>query len=79
MSRATQVDLAVGDRIELLEMDDPFPIEVGSKGTVRALTPCCGGLHVDVDWDSGRGLNLILPHDKYRLIERSSGDDDDPR
>jgi hypothetical protein len=60
--------LAVGDRIELVEMpDDPDPIPVGEKGTVRKIN---AGPYptLHVDWDSGRTLNLIVGKDIYKKI-----------
>lgn len=70
----------VGDRIELLEMGlerdgwpDPCPMEAGSKGTVRCVSKLWDGQHqISVDWDPevGRSLHLVVPPDRYRIIER---------
>lgn len=57
-----------GDRLRLVSMpDDPNPIPSGSEGTVVAVRlatwqgkPC---KYVDVDWDNGRGLSLVMPPD----------------
>lgn len=72
---------AVGDRIELLEMGlesdgrpDPCPMEPGSKGTVRGVVeaPFSQAHQIQVDWDPEveRSLCLIVPPDRYRIIER---------
>ncbi len=76
-------DLPVkGDRIELLEMGlekdgrpDPCPIEPGATGTVHNVTPMSWGgdkFHqITMDWDDGqRSLHLVVPPDRYRIIER---------
>lgn len=56
-----------GDRIRLVRMDDPHPVEPGTEGTV---------LRVDdrmmlayVEWDDGRTLNLCLDVDRYEIVE----------
>lgn len=55
-----------GDRIELsAEMEDLYPIPVGTQGTV---------VHVDrwsiqVDWDNGRSLGLIPEADQFIKID----------
>lgn len=68
----TDLDLAMGDRIELIEMrNDPEPIKPGTQGTIESIMPLFGKHQVIVEWDDGRGLMLILPDDKYRLLERS--------
>ena len=71
MSRSmTGIDLAEGDRIQLIRMDsDPDPIPAGTNGTVESINRLFWGQHqVHVDWDNGRTLMLVLPHDKYRLL-----------
>jgi hypothetical protein len=69
-----------GDRIELLEMGrekdgrpDPCPIPIGSKGTVRRVTKLWDDRHqIGIEWDPKvqRSLALIVPPDRYRIIER---------
>lgn len=60
-----------GDTIELLSMEnDPDPIEVGSKGTVESVVPWGNGEYqIHMQWESGRRLHLIYPHDKIRIIK----------
>ena len=72
--------LQVGDRIELVEMGrekdgrpDPCPMEPGSKGTVRRVHKLWDDKHqISVDWDPEikRSLHLVVPPDRYRIIER---------
>ena len=63
-----------GDTIEMIEMegDDPHPILPGTKGIVDDIKShrFDGGYeeHVDVSWENGRTLNLLLPHDKIKII-----------
>jgi len=63
-----------GDTIEMIEMegDDPNPILPGTKGIVDDIKShrFDGGYeeHVDVNWENGRTLNLLLPHDKIKII-----------
>lgn len=63
-------DLKVGQRIRLVKMgDDPRPIPPGETGTVTRVNPLWDGeIQVSVDWDSGRGLMLILPHDRIMIL-----------
>jgi hypothetical protein len=59
-------DKLVGKRIILIEMkDEPFPIESGTMGTIRHI----GGDVINVDWDNGRYLGVVIGIDKYRIIE----------
>lgn len=70
-----------GDRIELLEMGleddgrpDPHPMKPGSKGTVRQVLPIWQEkASIMVDWDPevGRTLSLVVPPDRFRIIERA--------
>jgi hypothetical protein len=65
------MDLAPGTRIELIFMgNDPNPIAPGSKGTVLSVQkwPGTNELQINVKWDSGRGLMLLYPHDKFMVI-----------
>ena len=62
-----------GDRIRLIKMtDDPDPIEPGTTGTVRRIdtVQIFGEDHLIVDWDNGRGLNLIVGEDEFEVIEK---------
>ena len=55
-----------GDRIELIYMDDPRPMEPGSQGTVIAVDSL-GTIHVK--WDNGRTLGLLSSgEDDWRII-----------
>ena len=69
-----------GDRIELVQMGlepdgrtDPCPMEPGSTGTVRRVTKLWDEkAQISVDWDPsvGRSLALVVPPDRFRIIER---------
>lgn len=62
--------LKVGDRIELIQMgtDDPYPMEPGAIGTVRGFCVTPGFDQIWMDWDNGRGLNLIPGVDTWRKL-----------
>jgi hypothetical protein len=63
------MQLKPGDRIKLIAMpDDPDPIDIGSHGTVRDVTPFEAWTHVFVHWDSGRTLDLSIPPDVVEVI-----------
>ena len=69
----TTPNLKPGDRIELLAMsNDPDPIPAGSLGTVEWTTRLTfegrDCLQVVVDWDNGRGLSLVVPPDRVRVV-----------
>lgn len=64
--------LRVGDRIRLVSMpDDPDPVTVGQTGTVRGIYPQGRWHQVDVDWDNGRSLLLVVPPDRFEVIARA--------
>lgn len=73
--RFGQADLAIGDRIELIEMrDDPDPIPPGSKGTVNHIVDTLGMCQIGVDWDPevGRSLALAPSSDRWVVIDSPS-------
>lgn len=55
-----------GKRLKLIQMDDPFPIEPESEGTIFHVDSM-GTLHVK--WDNGRFLGVVPKVDKYEIIE----------
>lgn len=60
----------IGKRIKLITMfDDPNPIESGSMGTISHV----GGDVMNVTWDNGRRLGVVIGVDKYEILE-----DNDP-
>ena len=62
-----------GDRIRLINMpDDPNPIEPNTTGTVTSIDTLImfGEDHLNVDWDNGRRLNLIVGIDEFEVIEK---------
>jgi hypothetical protein len=62
-----------GDRIRLINMpDDPNPIEPNTTGTVTSINTInmFGEDHLNVDWDNGRWLNLIVGIDEFEVIDK---------
>lgn len=67
--------LRPGDRIRLVAMgDDPCPIEPGTEGVVRRIAEGIfsdGSSQIAVDWDVERSLRLVVPPDRYEVVERA--------
>ena len=54
----------VGKRITLIEMvDEVNPIQSGMKGIITHV----GGGVINVRWDNGRNLGVIIGEDKYTI------------
>tara|TARA_R100001460_G_scaffold28390_6_gene56935 strand:+ start:7539 stop:8408 length:870 start_codon:yes stop_codon:yes gene_type:complete len=66
----------VGDTIEMIEMEgeDPNPILPGTKGVVTRIdSQVISGIpeeHLWINWENGRTLKVLLPHDKIKIIKR---------
>ena len=59
----------MGKRVKLIEPmeNDPHPIEVGSEGEVYNV----GFDVVNVKWDNGRNLGLIIGEDKFEILDNN--------
>jgi hypothetical protein len=58
-----------GDRIRLIAMsDDPDPIPPGTAGTVTVVRQHGTWAQVDVAWDNGRTLMLVVPPDQFEVV-----------
>lgn len=56
----------IGKRIMLVEMvDDPQPLPSGSMGTITHV----GGGVINVDWDCGRSLGVVIGVDRYEVFD----------
>lgn len=55
-----------GMRVEMVEMDDPQPIERGTRGTIEFVDDM-GTIHVK--WDNGRTLGLVPDVDEFKIIK----------
>ena len=65
-----------GDTIEMVEMvDDPNGIEPGTRGVVDDISSMRydGNWeeHVEVKWENGRTLKVMLPYDKIKKIDKA--------
>ena len=58
-----------GDRIRLDAMiGDPDPIPPGALGTVESCIRFASDWQVEVRWDSGRTLSLVVPPDRASRV-----------
>jgi hypothetical protein len=57
----------IGKRVRMSETmsNDPHPIQKGDEGTIYHV----GGGVINVKWDSGRGLGLIIGEDMYEILD----------
>ena len=56
----------IGKRIRLNQMcDEPNPIESGTMGTITHV----GGDVINVKWDNGRSIGVVIGVDSYDIIE----------
>ena len=56
----------IGKRIRLISMEnDPNPVEKGSMGTIYHV----GHGVINVRWDNGRNLGVIVGEDRYTISE----------
>jgi hypothetical protein len=59
----------VGERIVLVSMDDPYGIKPGTTGTIISYPQTVFDTdQVNVKWDNGRGLALIIDVDEFEKI-----------
>jgi hypothetical protein len=56
-------------RIKLIKMDDFDPVEPGTLGTIIKENVVQGQKILMIQWDNGRGLNIIEGVDEYEIIE----------
>jgi hypothetical protein len=56
----------VGKRVRMSETmsNDPNPIQEGDEGTIYHV----GGGVINVEWDSGRNLGLVIGEDQYQIL-----------
>jgi len=64
----------INRRIRLINMpNDPDPIPSGSEGTVVSVTNMGwierGQWQLDVKWNNGRTLSLVIPPDTFEVLE----------
>ena len=63
-------ELKKWDRIRLICMkDDPDPVIPGTLGTVIAVRDYGDWSQVDVHWDNGRQLMLVMPPDQVEQVQ----------
>jgi hypothetical protein len=51
-------------RVRLIRMNDPNPIESGTEGTIYNI----GFDILNVKWDNGRTLGLVIGEDEYEVL-----------
>ena len=61
----------------MVQMDgeDPNPIPTGTKGVVTKIdSQVFSGIpeeHLSINWENGRTLKVLLPHDKIKIIKNT--------
>jgi hypothetical protein len=56
----------IGKRIKLIKMEEePYPVESGMMGTITHV----GWDVINVDWDNGRKLGVVMGVDRYEIME----------
>lgn len=64
--------MKIGTRVRLAShmWDDPDPVPHGMTGTVDYVGPWLsdGTMQIGVQWDNGRSLIAVLPHDRLDVI-----------
>lgn len=71
------LDHLVGKRIKLIHMGtdpnngqpDYVPVPDGTEGVVRSVAVVQGDGVIMMEWDNGRGLNLIYGVDTYEVLD----------
>jgi len=56
----------IGKRIRMIEMNDPYPIEPNTMGTISWVDDIG---QIRVKWDNGRMLSVIPEEDKFEILE----------
>lgn len=65
MLQKLKSEYPTGTRIQLLQMDDPHPVPVGTYGTVMDVDDIGSLL---VEWDNGQHLNVLYGIDRVRKV-----------
>jgi hypothetical protein len=56
----------VGKKIRMIKMDDPYPVEPNTTGTIMSVD---GLGQIRVNWDNGRVLSVIPEEDEFEIFE----------
>lgn len=56
----------IGQRIKMIEMNDPYPILPDTTGTIMSVDDMG---QIRVKWDNGRVLSVIPEEDKFVIFE----------
>ena len=69
MKKIVKIKAKVGDRVEILEMEDTLTrLEKGDRGTVIRIEE--EEDLIWVDWDNGERLALLADIDKYKILKK---------
>lgn len=68
MRNISKTKVKVGDRVELVEMNDTMTsLKKGSKGTVKKIDEEQDMIWVE--WDNGEELALLTDFDRFKIIK----------
>lgn len=65
------MQIKIGQTIELIKMNDPYPLPPGTKGKITEIKQIShsGEHQVFVDWENGSKLPLLYPDvDEFKVI-----------
>jgi len=69
LKKIVKIKAKVGDRVEILEMEDTLTrLEKGDRGTVIRIEE--EEDLIWVDWDNGERLALLADIDKYKILKK---------
>jgi hypothetical protein len=60
------MDNIIGKRIKMIQMNDPYPVEPNTTGTIMSVDDLG---QIRVNWDNGRVLSVIPEEDEFEIFE----------
>jgi hypothetical protein len=64
--------MKTGDKIRIIQMNDPFPVPPGTIGIIKNITKFPDGNDlISVDWENNRKLGVVVNVDKFEILTQS--------